>query len=207
MNHRSSATAAVFSILVTAFIMRASPAHAELMHFTVDLNASEISASVAEPLSSLRGSATGRFRIVSGVIASDSASPARTTTVKIVCDAASYSSGISMRDRAVTHSVLQAETYPTITFEGGDVDNIVHSSDTSGTGTIRGTLTLHGAAHSIIVPVSVQLAGNGQLQADGEVTFSYTDWGMVAPSMIFGALRAGDQATVRFHIVAARTSG
>ncbi|MGO9605315.1 MAG: YceI family protein [Candidatus Binataceae bacterium] len=206
MNHRSSSAAAILGIVAALLVVPASPARAELMRFTVDPSASEISASVAEPLSLLRGSASGKFRIVSGAIATDSASPARTTRVKIICDAASYSSGISMRDRAVTHSILQAETYPTITFEGGDIDNIVHSTDRSGTGTIRGTLTLHGAAHPIMVPINVQLAGNGQLGVDGEVTFSYTDWGVEAPSMAFGALRAGDQTTVHFHLIAGRVS-
>jgi len=207
MSHRSSSAAAILGILAALLVVPASHARAELMRFTVDPSASEISASVPEPLSSLRGSAIGKFRIVSGAIATDSASPARSTSVKIICDAASYSSGISLRDHAVTHSILQAETYPTITFEGGDIDNIVHNRDSSGTGSIRGTLTLHGAAHPIIVPISVQLAGNGQLGVDGEVTFSYTDWGVEVPSMIYGTLRAGDRATVHFHIIAGRISG
>jgi len=72
-----------------------------------------------------------------------------------VIDAASYSSGWSLRDRSVTGPILRAETYPQIVFTGDDVDNIVHTGDTSGTATVRGTLTLHGVARAIIVPVAV----------------------------------------------------
>ncbi len=172
------------------------------MHFTVDPDASEVSASVPEPMAAMRGSAIGRFRIVSGTIVADSASPARTTTVKLVFDAASYTSGSSMRDRSVTDSALEAQTYPTITFEGGDVDNIVRKSPTTGTATIRGALTLHGQTRTIIVPVAVELKPDGKLETNGAVTISYPDWGIAVPSMLFGAMRAGDQATIDFHIVA-----
>ncbi len=199
-------TAVVVLGVITLVMSQFGTARAELMHFTVDPVASEISAAVSEPMASLRGVATGKFRIVSGEIVSDSASPARTTSVKLVVDAASYSSGTSLRDRAVTGSTLQAQEYPTITFQGGDVDNIVRVSETSGTATIRGSLTLHGATRVVIVPISVQLTGDTHLQADGAATINYPDWGIAPPSMLFGSMRAGDQATIRFHIVARAAS-
>ena len=183
-------------------ILHPARARAELLHFTVDPSASDISAAVLEPMSSLRGNVTGRFRVVSGEVSSDAASPARTTSVKLVIDAASYSSGWSMRDRSVNGSVLQAETYPQIVFKGGDVDNIVHTGDTSGTATIRGTLTLHGVARAIIVPVEVRMTSGTRVETDGEVSLDYPDWGIEVPTMLFGLMRAGDQATIRFHIVA-----
>jgi polyisoprenoid-binding protein YceI len=153
-------------------------------------------------VSSLRGNVTGKFRVVSGEVSSDAASPARTTNVKLVIEAASYGSGWSMRDRSVTGSILQAETYPQIVFKGGDVDNIVHTGDASGTATIRGTLTLHGVVRAIIVPVAVRLTGGTRVETDGEVSLGYPDWGIEVPAMLFGLLRAGDQAIIRFHIVA-----
>ena len=193
--------------LATTLLVFTRSARAELMHFAVDPNASEISAAVREPLSSLRGSATGTFRITAGEIVSDSADPARTTTVKIEFDTASYSSGSSMRDHSVTgSSILDAENYPKITFEGGDVDNIVRTGDSSGTATIRGSLTLHGATRTTIVPVAVQVSGDRKLEADGEVTINYPDWGIEVPTLLFGSMRAGDQATIHFHIIATRDS-
>jgi polyisoprenoid-binding protein YceI len=195
--------AAVLSFTLVAF---SRPAQAELMHFAIDPAASRISATVREPLSSLRGEATGSFRIISGEIVSDSADPSRSTTVKIEVDTASYSSGSSLRDRTVTGSILDAENYPTITFQGGDVDNIVRTGDTDGTATIRGSLTLHGVTRAVIVPVAVHLTDDRKLRADGEVTINYPDWAIEVPTMLFGAMRAGDQATIRFHIVAARDS-
>jgi polyisoprenoid-binding protein YceI len=195
-------------VIALAVVVILSPARArgELLHFTVDPSGSEISATVSEPMSSLRGSATGKFRVVSGEVSSDSASPARTTSVKLVIDAASYSSGWSRRDRSVTGSILQAETYPQIVFKGGDVDNIVHTGDTSGTATIRGNLTLHGVARAIIVPLEVRLISRTRVETDGEVSLSYPDWGIEVPTLLFGSMRAGNQATIRFHIVAVTPS-
>ena len=188
--------------LAVAVILSPARSHGELLHFAVDPSSSAISATVREPMSSIRGSVTGNFRVVSGEVSSDAASPARTTSVKLVIDAGSYSSGWSMRDRSVTGSVLQAETYPQILFKGGDVDNIVHTGDTSGTATIRGTLTLHGVARAIIVPVAVRMTGGTRVETDGEVSLDYRDWGIEVPTLLFGLMRAGGQATIRFHIVA-----
>jgi len=195
------ATAMVLA-LAAVVILHPACARGELLHFKVDPSASEISAMVLEPMSSLRGNVTGKFRVVSGELSSDAASPARTTSVKLVIDPASYWSGWSMRDRTVTGSILQAETYPQIVFKGGDVDNIVHTGDASGTATIRGTLTLHGVARAIIVPVAVRLTSGTRVETDGEVSLGYPDWGISVPTTLFGLMRAGDQATIRFHIVA-----
>ena len=195
------ATAMVLA-LAAVVILHPARARGELLYFTVDPSASEISATVREAMSSLRGNVTGKFRVVSGEVSSDAASPARTTSVKLVIDAASYWSGWSMRDRSVTGSVLQAETYPQIVFKGGDVDNIVQTGDASGTATIRGTLNLHGVARTIIVPVAVRVTGGTRLETDGEVSVDYPDWGIEVPTTLFGLMRAGDQATIRFHIVA-----
>jgi len=188
--------------LAALVILHPARARGELLHFTVDPSASEISATVREAVSSLRGNVTGKFRVASGEVSSDAASPARTTNVKLVIEAASYWSGWSKRDRSVTGSILQAETYPQIVFKGGDVDNIVHTGDASGTATIRGTLTLHGVARAIIVPVAVRLTGGTRVETDGEVSLGYPDWGIEVPATLFGLLRAGDQAIIRFRIVA-----
>jgi polyisoprenoid-binding protein YceI len=189
-------------MLAVALILVPARARGELLHFTVDPAASEISATVREPMSSLRGRVTGNFRVLSGEVSSDATSPARTTSVRLVIDAASFSSGWSMRDHSVTGSILQTATYPQIVFKGGDVDNIVHTSDTGGTATIRGTLTLHGVARAIIVPLAVQLTARTRVETDGEVSLSYPDWGIEVSTLLFGLLRAGGQATIRFHIVA-----
>ena len=199
-----AAPRAAATVLALAAVVVLCPmgARGELLHFIVDPASSDISATVLEPMSSLRGNVTGKFRVISGEVASDAASPARTTSVKLVIDAASYSSGWSMRDRSVTGSIMQTETYPQIVFTGGAVDNIVHTGDTSGTATIRGPLSLHGVARAIIVPVAVQLTTSSRVEAFGEVSLGYPDWGIEVPTTLFGLMRAGDQATIRFRIVA-----
>jgi len=189
---------------LTACVACISVADAEVLHFIVAPSASEVSASVSEPMSSLRGEATGTFRIISGEIEGDPASPARTSRVKIVLDATSYSSGTALRDRSVTHSTLQSDIYPTITFEAHDVDNIVMSGEGYGVATLVGPLNLHGVSRPVVVPFTAVLRED-KLEVSGELTLRYTDFGMQAPSLMFGALSAGDQASIHFHLFATRS--
>jgi hypothetical protein len=50
--------------------------------------------------------------------------------------------------------------------------------------------------------VHATLDSGGVFTGDGEVKFNYEDFGVKVPGVLFGAILAGDEATVRFHIVA-----
>ena len=41
-----------------------------------------------------------------------------------------------------------------------------------------------------------------RVETVGEVSLGYPDWGIEVPSTLLGLMRAGDQATIRFCIVA-----
>ena len=92
-----SARCGAFAILLLVLPV---PALAE-QHFRIDLDASEITAAVAEPMSSLRGDAVGKFRLLSCDIYQD---PKRRPEdganiwVEAVIDAASYHSNSATRD-------------------------------------------------------------------------------------------------------------
>lgn len=193
----------IIAAVLPAMLAHSMPAGAELMRFGVDAGESEVSAAVKEPMGAIRRNAVGTFRITSGEVVVDSANPSRSTEVRLVIDAASYSSGSAMRDRSVTGSILEASAYPTIEFKGADVDNIVRTGESSGTATINGSLTLHGVTRQIFAPVSVQLADD-RLLTEGEVTIDYPKWGIAVPTLMFGAMRAGEQATIHYRIVARR---
>ena len=109
------------------------PARAE-QHFRIDLDASEITAAVAEPMSSLRGDAVGKFRLLSCDIYQDPkrrADDGANIWVEAVIDAASYHSDSAMRDSAVKTSILDVKDYPTISFKGGSSwTDVKHTSDT-----------------------------------------------------------------------------
>jgi len=187
-----------------AILLLCFPALAE-QHFRIDIDASEITAAVAEPISSIRGDAVGKFRMLSCDIYQDPkrrADDGANIWVEAVIDAASYHSGSSMRDSSVKSSILDVKDFPTISFKGGSSwTDVKHSSDTSGSATLKGELMMHGAVRPFEVPVQVSLSGD-QLIGSGEVSFNYTDFGIEQPSIL--GLKAGNMVKVTFHIVALR---
>ncbi len=195
---RSVAAALLTTVLLVG------PARAE-QHFRIDLEASEITAAVAEPISSLRGDAVGTFHLLSCDIYQD---PKRRPDdganiwVEAVIDAASYHSNSATRDRAVKTSILEVKDYPTISFKGGSSwTDVKHTSDVAGSATLKGELMIHGAVRPFEVPVQVSLAGD-KLIGSGEVSFNYTDFGIEQPSIL--GLKAGNMVKISFHIVARR---
>jgi polyisoprenoid-binding protein YceI len=195
---RSAAAALVAIILLT------STARAE-QHFRIDLEASEITAAVAEPMSSLRGDAVGKFRLLSCDIYQDPkrrADDSANIWVEAVVDASSYHSDSSMRDSSVKTSLLDVKDFPTISFKGGSAwTDVKHSSETSGSAILKGELMMHGAVRPFEIPVQVALSGD-KLIGSGEVSFNYTDFGIEQPSIL--GLKAGNMVKLDFHIVATR---
>jgi polyisoprenoid-binding protein YceI len=191
--------------LLAATLFLCFPAIAAEQHFRIDLDASEVIAAVAEPMSSIRGDAVGKFRLLSCDIYQDPkrrADDGANIWVEAVVDAGSYHSGSNARDSAVKTSILDVKDFPTISFKGGSSwTDVKQASETSGSATLKGQLMIHGAVRPFEVPVQVSLSGD-KLSGVGEVSFNYTDFGIEQPS-IFG-LQAGNMVKVTFHVVAVR---
>ncbi len=191
---RPIAAIAVFSVLIGL----APGVRADTVHLTIDPKASKVTAAVAEPDRS-KGDATGKFAITSGEVTGDPANPASAGAVNIVLDAKSYDSGNPFRDDAV-FNLLDANNYPTITFQSTGLQDVTVSSSKAGNATLSGNLTIHGTTKQVSVPVKAALDGAGSLTADGEVTFNYADYGVKVPAMLGN--QAGNEVKVTFHIVA-----
>jgi polyisoprenoid-binding protein YceI len=177
-------------------------ARAALMRFKIDADRSTISVTVAEPAAWIRGDATGTFKIIDGAVSLDRANISRTAKARILIDSSSYNSENASRDRYVTEKSLEADKYPTIGFESSSVVGVVMTSATEGTAIVTGYLTLHGESHAMTISVHATLGADGIFTGDGEVKFNYEDFGVKVPTLMFHTLLAGDEATVRFHIVA-----
>ncbi|HLI78545.1 MAG TPA: YceI family protein [Candidatus Binataceae bacterium] len=192
--------------VIAAMLVMAAQALGAEQHFRIDLDASEITAAVPEPMSSIRGDAVGKFRLLSCDIYQDPkrrADDGANIWVEAVVDAASYQSDSSMRDSSVKTSILDVKDFPTISFKGGSSwTDVKQSSDTSGSATLKGELMMHGAVRPFEVPVQVSLSGD-KLTGSGEVSFNYTDFGIEQPSIL--GLKAGNMVKVTFHVVAIRT--
>ncbi|MGD0117111.1 MAG: YceI family protein [Candidatus Binatus sp.] len=192
------ALAGAFALI--AFAPGTSPA--AIMRFKMDLDRSTVSVSVAEPAAFIRGHADGTFRIIDGAVSGDPNNISGTAKVRILIDATSYRSDNASRDRAVTEKSLEADKYPTIGFESNNVVGVVMTSNREGTAIVTGFLTLHGEAHAMTMSVHFMLNADGTFAGDGEVKFDYEDFGVKVPGVLFHSILAGDEATVRFHIVA-----
>ena len=195
-------------LLLAALAMLANPcaARAEPIHLKVDTERSTVSAAVAEPAAWIRGNAVGTFRIIDGDVSCDFANVQHTGKVSIVIDATSYRSSSAARDRAVTASSLESDKFPTIGFGSKNVVGVVVTGSNEGTAIVNGFLTLHGETHPMTVPVHATLGTDGAFVADGEVKFNYEEFGVKVPGVMFGAILAGDEVTVHFHIVATRAT-
>ena len=196
-----------YALAALPAILLALPGSSALaeQHFRIDLEASEITAAVAEPMSSLRGDAVGKFRLLACDIYQD---PKRRPEdganiwVEATIDAASYHSNSGMRDNSVKTSILDVKDFPTISFKGGSAwTDVKHTSETAGSATLKGELMMHGAVRPFEVPVQVSLTGD-KLTGTGEVSFNYTDFGIEQPSIL--GLKAGNMVKIDFHIVADR---
>jgi polyisoprenoid-binding protein YceI len=183
-------------------VFEACAASAATMRLKIDVERSTVSVSVAEPAAFIRGSATGTLRIIDGAVSGDPADIPGTAKVRVLIDATSYRSDHASRDRAVTEKSLEANKFFTIGFESNSVVGVVMGGRNEGTAIVTGFLTLHGEAHAMTMSVHAALDADGIFTGDGEVKFNYEEFGVKVPGVLFGAILAGDEATVRFHIVA-----
>ena len=194
----------VFIAAIAPALVGLRDARAELINLKVDPDQSTITASVAEPAAWIRGSAVGTFRIIDGEVSFDFAHIQSTAKVRVIIDATSYRSSSAARDRSVSSSSLESDKFPAIGFESKSVIGVVMTGANEGTAIVNGLLTLHGETHPMSVPVHAALGANGAFVGDGEVKFNYEEFGVKVPEVMFGAILAGNEVTVRFHIVAAK---
>ena len=176
-------------------------ARAEVLHFTIDTENSSLTATVDEPLSRINGSVDGTFQILNGEISGDPADPAGTGHVAIVINPTTYHSDSNHRDDVVLRDALETRTYSMIRFVSTRIEDLkMEAPGAIGSATVVGNLILHGTTREIRVPVEVTLSPDHEISANGEVTFDYTDYGITPPRAMFGALAAGKEVDLKFHI-------
>ena len=117
---------------------------------------------------------------------------------EIVVDAASGESGSPARDKRMHAAILEIAKYPEITFRPDRVDGKVASEGKSQV-QLHGVFAIHGVAHEILLPVTVD-AGGGQYNVIGIFEVPYVKWGMKNPSTLM--LRVDDKVEIVIHSVA-----
>jgi polyisoprenoid-binding protein YceI len=138
----------------------------------------------------------GSFQLKSGRIAIDPATGI--ASGKIVVDAASSTTHNSMRDAEMHDRVLESGTYPEITF----VPQTVHATRTAAgemRGTVGGVITIHGAAHPLMLDISGNVAGDA-LKFESNFVIPYAAWGMKNPSWLM--FRVAGEVNIEFSATA-----
>ncbi len=188
-----------------AVALASAPASARgpngVLHFKVNPAETRITASVAEPMAMIRGSAQGTFRVVSGEVQGDPDSIANTGKVTLTIDAASYKTDSEARDKEVRDNALEAKRFPTITFRGDSFPEIRKDGSLSAKLRLLGQLTLHGVTKDIVLPLTARV-DQGRFVADGAYTFKFEEYGVRRPSKMMGMMVTGDEVTIDFHVVA-----
>lgn len=168
-----------FAYLLTIAVLVHGAASAELRPGTLELDPSKTLIEFRLP-GSLH-TTHGTFKLERGTIIADPATGKAGGS--IVVDARSGDTGIGARDNEMRESVLEAQRYPTITFEPRHATGQL-GKDGQLQARLQGILTIHGAEHEIVVDVQGRLVGDN-LVARTHFSVPYIEWGMKDPSVLF----------------------
>jgi polyisoprenoid-binding protein YceI len=137
----------------------------------------------------------GMFQLKSGRVSFDPQS--KKVSGLLVVDATSGDSGNKGRDSKMHREILESQKYPEITFAPLEVEGDVHPEGDSQV-RVRGTFSLHGQDHEIVIPVALHNAG-GEVTLDTDFSVLYLSWGLKNPSTFI--LRASDTVQLSIHAV------
>jgi polyisoprenoid-binding protein YceI len=94
---------------------------------------------------------------------------------------------------------IKAKEHKTIVFRVDAYD--VAKGAEGVTGTLTGTLTLGGVQKTITVDATGRDGGAGALRVAGTYQLKLSDYGLKAPSLMFGTMKVGDVVKVGFDLV------
>jgi polyisoprenoid-binding protein YceI len=135
-------------------------------------------ATVAYKLGAFLHAVNGTFKARSGIIEYNAQTGDASGSV--VIDLRSGQSGDEARDHEMQASVLETQTYPTAVFTPTHVTGQFSPNGTSVL-SVDGTLNVHGANHSITVPLQL-VSSNGTASAEAKYRVPFVAWGMRDPS-------------------------
>lgn len=173
-------------------------AQIELIHLLP--GQSQIVSEIKDPFGNI---ITGVLRLRQGEARGDMNRLPQTGSVRAVVDAASYDSGLGVRDQDVQENYLEIGAYPDIVFESVEIQELQQRNATTNEWlfTIRGILELHGVKKAIRVPVRL-VREKSKIQVEGAVQINLDDFSITVPRLFFW--RAGDNVKVQFRIVGER---
>jgi polyisoprenoid-binding protein YceI len=113
---------------------------------------------------------------------------------EILVDATTGESGNAARDKRMQDEVLESNRYPAIFFHPTQLKGAFKLGEGTQDLTGEGTFNIHGADHSMELPLKVQVAA-GAVTATTQFTVPYVAWGMKNPSKFL--LKVGKQVDIQ----------
>jgi polyisoprenoid-binding protein YceI len=112
---------------------------------------------------------------------------------EILVDATTGESGNKDRDKRMQDEVLQSNRYPAIFYHPTNLKGPFKAGDGTQDLTGQGTFNIHGADHSLELPLKVQISGDA-VTATTRFAVPYVEWGMKNPSKFL--LRVSKQVEI-----------
>jgi polyisoprenoid-binding protein YceI len=179
------------STLLLVFSLLPVPAAFAQQTFKVDPAASE----VAFTLNGSDHRTHGTFHVENGSIDFDRS--ATKLSGSVVVAAGSGKTGNDSRDHKMTTEVLDAAHFSEVSFTPESYQGTIVPSGDS-TIQVTGTLTLHGAAHEMTIPMQIHIEGTN-CTAETHFTIPYVKWGLKDPSVF--VFRVAKQVDIALTLV------
>lgn len=93
---------------------------------------------------------------------------------------------------------LDGEKYPVIVFT---LQDYTLTPGTPLTGTLRGTLLLHGQSKPVTLPAEFKAIPGGGLRVTGAYPLRMTEWSVKPPTLMMGSIKVGPMVTVKFDLL------
>ena len=103
-----------------------------------------------------------------------------TASGELIVEAESGESGNGARDKRMKKEILEADRYPEIRFTVTKLEGAI-SGDAAANVRVFGRFDIHGASHSISIPLTVKIKGV-DFSGSGKFVVPFVDWGMKDPS-------------------------
>jgi polyisoprenoid-binding protein YceI len=157
----------------------------------VDPQASTVTFALGDVLHSVAGT----FQVESGSVDFDPSSPKISGSVAVA--AGSGKSGNDTRDKKMSKDILDASHFAGVTFVPTSYQGAINPSGDSSI-QVTGTLTLHGSAHELTVPMQVHIEGTA-VTAKTHFVVPYVKWGLKDPSTFI--LRVAKEVQIDLTLV------
>jgi polyisoprenoid-binding protein YceI len=148
------------------------------------------------------GTQLGEFRGTTGAVAGEvvfQAASRALSRASIALDAGTLRSDNAARDRHMHEHLLEVARFPSVTFTAGEFRPGPAAAGGRGEGVLVGTLTLHGVARPVSVPVRYAVDGT-TLQATGRFSLDLADFAMTPPRLL--GLKVRNQVVIEAQLVA-----